>query len=187
MSIANKLISEVSTQAGTNPQRGLVLFVMLVISPLANGGDSPIYLRAQHITLDQRTKLSTYHGKVQLKRGEFSFIADKAIVKQRNSGIDTIRAFGNPVIVRKRNPRKNTLITMHGQRLLYLAKSNRVIVTGKVTVRQGNDVITSTKVTYYIDNDTIVAEGTNRATRVKAAFQIKHLATQSPPPQGIRK
>lgn len=187
MSIANKLISAVSAPAGSNRQCWLLIIVLSAISPLATGGGNPIYLRAQHITVDQRTGLSTYQGKVRLKRGEFSFVADKAIVKQRNSGIDTIRAFGNPVIVRKRNPRKNTLTTVNGLRLLYLAKPNRVTVTGKVAVRQGNDVIKSAKVTYHIDDDTIVAEGLNRSTRVKAVFQIKRLATQTSPPQGIQK
>ncbi len=187
MSKTNNLISEISAQAGSNPQCWLLLIVMSAISPLTYGGDNPIYLRAQHITVDQRTGLSTYQGKVHLKRGKLSFIADKATVKQRNSNIDTIRAFGNPVIVRIRDPQNKMLTTVNGERLLYLVKRNLVIVTGKVIVRQGNDVIKSAKVTYHINDDTIMAEGLNRSTPIKATFQIKRLATQTLPPPGMQK
>lgn len=163
--------------------RWIWVCLLSVIPSLVLGEDSPIYLRAQHITVDQRTGTSNYQGNVRLKRGELSFAASKATVSHRNGDIDTIKAYGNPVMVNKRDAQKNTLTTVSGRRLIYLATPNRIIITGKVITRQGKDVIQSAKVTYDIENDTLVATGLNRSLRVNAAFHIKHSASQADRPE----
>ncbi|MFV1997930.1 MAG: lipopolysaccharide transport periplasmic protein LptA [Acidiferrobacterales bacterium] len=149
-------------------------------SPLTSGGEKPIYLRADNITVDQRTGQSTYRGNVYLKRGGFSFTADTALVKQRNSRIEKLTASGTPIVARKIDPPGNILTTVKGQRLLYLAKSNKVIMTGNVITRRGSDVIRSAKVTYKIDENTIVAEGLGESARVHALFQVKSLSPLTP-------
>lgn len=148
------------------------------------GGDKPIYLRADHITADQRTGQSTYQGNVRLKRGAFSFTADTAIVKQRNSQIVSLTASGNPIVARKNDHLDNILTTVKGQHLLYLAKPNKVIITGKVITRRGVDVIKSEKVTYKIDDNTVVAEGLGRSARVHALIQVNSLAAKEPNQKG---
>lgn len=161
-----------------------MLLTLLLICPLTYGGEKPIYLRADHITVDQRTGQSTYRGKVNLKRGEFSFKADTAIVKQRNSQINSLTASGNPIVARRDDALNNTLTTVNGRHLLYLAKSNKVIITGNVITRRGTDVIKSAKVTYKINDNTVVAEGLGDSARVHALFQVKSLTTQAPNPEG---
>ncbi|MEE8482821.1 MAG: lipopolysaccharide transport periplasmic protein LptA, partial [Acidiferrobacterales bacterium] len=163
--------------------RWIWVCLLSVIPSLGLGEDSPIYLRAQHITVDQRTGTSTYQGNVRLKRGQLSFAASRATVNHRNGDIDTIKAYGNPVIVNKRDAKINTLTTVSGRRLIYLAAPNTIIVTGKVITRQGKDVIQSAKVTYDIENDTLVATGLNRSLRVNAAFHTKHSASQAGRPE----
>lgn len=186
MSIIKKQLGLSSPEAvPAHPElhRWILVCLLSVTPPLVLGEDSPIYLRAQHITVDQRTGTSTYQGNVRLKRGQLSFAASRATVSHRNGDIDTIKAYGNPVIVNKRDAQKNTLTTVSGRRLIYLAAPNTIIVTGKVITRQGKDVIQSAKVTYDIENDTIVATGLNRSLRVNAAFHTKHSASQAGRPE----
>jgi len=180
MSIVNKSGSSISARVGNQLPARLLLLVLSLGSPLASGGEKPIYLRADDITVDQRTGQSTYRGKVYLKRGGFSFTANTAVVNQRNSRIDKLTASGNPIVARRIDPLNNILTTVSGQRLLYLAKPNKVIITGKVVTRRGSDVIKSAKVTYKIDENTVVAEGLGDSARVHASFQVKSLAAQVP-------
>ncbi len=183
MSIANKLISSISARVGNFPNGKLLFLLSVLACPLTYGEENPIYLRAEHIAVNQNTGESIYKGNVRLQRGEFSFIADKAFVTQRNSRIDSLIATGNPIVVKKHDRKKNTLTIVNGQRLFYLAKYNLAVVTGEVITRRGNDVIKSAKVTYKIDDDIIVAEGRGDAARVHALFQIKSLTAQTPGPE----
>ncbi len=154
----------------------LLVLAYLVAAPVF-GSQTTIYLRAQHIEVDQKSGLSTYRGKVFLRRGNLSFNANKAIVKQGNSNIESLTAFGNPIVIRTRGGNNGLLTTITGQRLNYLAESNRVVITGNVVTRQGDDVIRSTKVIYRVDDDSIVAESKNRSARVKAVFKVKRQTT----------
>lgn len=162
--------------------RSVLVVFCLATAPVA-GSQTTIYLRAQHIEVDQKSGLSTYRGKVHLQRGDLSFSADKATVRQNNSGIESLTAFGNPVVIRTRNRKTSLLTTITGQQLEYLAKTNRVVITGNVITRQGNDVISSSKVIYYVDDDHIVAKNDNKSTRVKAVFQLKRLTGSTAPAQ----
>jgi lipopolysaccharide export system protein LptA len=184
MSIANILTSSISEREISYLTVGLLILVLSLNYPLVYGGEIPIYLRADHITVDQRTGQSTYRGNVQLKRGEFSFTADTAIVKQRNSQIDSLSASGNPIVARSNDPLNKIVTIVKGQHLLYLAKSNKAIITGKVSTSRGSDVMRSAKVTYKIDENIVVAEGLGSLARVHALFQIKNLTTQAPNPKG---
>ncbi len=155
--------------------------MLLVLASLAAapvfGSQTTIYLRAQHIEVDQKSGLSTYRGKVYLRRGNLSFNANKAIVRRGNSNIESLTAFGNPVVITTRDRNSSLLTTITGRRLEYLAKTNRVVITGNVITRQGDDVIRSAKVIYRTDDDSLVAESKNRSARVKAVFRVKRQTT----------
>ena len=144
MSIAIRQIDRISigpAQARHDLQCWILVCLLSVTPPPVMGGGNPIYLRAQHITVDQRKGISTYRGKVRLTRGELSFTATKATVKQRNNKITIVKAYGNPVIVKKYNSQKNIMTIVSGQQLTYLAKPDRAIITGKVITRQGSAVM----------------------------------------------
>jgi lipopolysaccharide transport protein LptA len=182
MWVADKTITVIAASLNRNRLLLTLLFLLSTGIPFAGAGEKPIYLRAQHINMDQRTGLSTYHGKVRLRRGELSFSADRAIVKQNNSNIESLTAFGNPVVVRKRNLEDNSLTTVNGRRLVYTATSNTVIVTGKAIIRKGRDIIKSEKVIYRIDDDHIVAESADKSGRVKAVLQINRRSRRTTNP-----
>lgn len=162
----------VPANAGKGWRSALLVLACLAVAPVA-GAQTTIYLRAQHIEVDQKSGLSTYRGKVRLRRGNLSFNADKAIVRQGDSDIESLTAFGNPVVVTTRDRNSSLPTTISGQRLDYQTKTNRVVITGNVVTRQGEDVIRSTKVTYRVDDESLVAESKNKSARVKAVFRVK--------------
>lgn len=173
----NKPTTEiVPADAGKSWRSTLLALAFLVATPVF-GSPATIYLRAQHIEVDQKSGLSTYRGKVYLRRGNLSFRANKAIVRQGNSDIESLTAFGSPVVITTRDRNSGLLTTITGQRLNYLAKTNRVVITGNVVTRQGDDVIRSTKVIYRVDDESLVAESKNRSARVKAVFRVKRQTT----------
>jgi len=160
----------------------LLALFCLAAAPV-DGSQTTIYLRAQHIEVDQKSGLSTYQGKVHLRRGDLSLNADKAIVRQSNSDIKSLTAFGNPVVIRTRDRDNGLLTTITGQQLKYVTKTNSVVITGKVVIRQGDDVIRSSKAVYRVDDDYIVAKNNNESTRVKAVFRVKRRTGSATPAQ----
>ena len=175
MTIAIKLITPNAALAFKSRFGWTVCIILSSITLIVSGDEIPIHLRADNITVDQRTGKSIYQGKVRLKRGKFSFVADEAIVNQRNGQVNRLTAFGSPIVAIIKNPQKNSLTTLNSQKLFYVAKTNVAVVSGKVTVRQGSDVLRGSKVTYNISEDAIVAESQDPSTRVHAQFQIKSL------------
>lgn len=136
----------------------VLLFVFWLPGRVQADPEVPVYLEAQNIYFDQATGLSTYQGNVKVKRGDLTILADKAVVKQRGSDVDTIDGFGAPIVLRKETdrPRQTTVIT--GRRLRYDAGSNTVTISDKVITTRGKDVIHSAKLVFRIDENHISAE-----------------------------
>lgn len=145
-----------------------LLLVFWLPGQVLADAEVPVYLEAQSIYFDQATGLSTYQGQVKVKRGNLIILADKAVVKQKGSDVDTIEGFGAPIVLRKQSslPRQTTVIT--GQRLRYDADSNTVTISGKVITTRGKDVIDSAKLVFHVDENHISAERQANSVPVSA-------------------
>lgn len=146
----------------------VLLFVFWLPGRVQADNQVPVYLEAQTIYFDQVTGLSTYQGQVEVKRGDLTILADKAVVRQKGSDVDTIDGFGAPIVLRKKAdlPRQTTVIT--GQRLRYDAGSNTVTISDKVITTRGKDVIHSAILVYRIDENHISAERQTDSVPVSA-------------------
>lgn len=175
MSARNNISSSTpasSLATGNYWQHRLSLIAVLMLTPLTANAEIAIHLQAKHITVNQRTGISTYTGNVRLRRGTLTFNAAKAIVTQRQHQIDTITASGNPVVVKKKDSNNKLLTTITGQHIIYSARTNKIIIMGNVVTRQGLDEIQSTKISYDVSGDVIVAASKNGSARVSAVFHL---------------
>lgn len=132
---------------------------------------APIYLQANTIHYDHVSGLSNYRGKVRLTRADLYIRADKATVRQHENEVATVNASGQPIVLRKGATNAIDLTVIRGERLEFDAVNNTVVITGNVITTRGRDTIRSTKLTYHLDDNHIIADRDNNASPVVAELR----------------
>ena len=148
-------------------------FVSFLASTLPLAGvhaenGAPVYLQANDIRYDQASGVSTYRGKVRLTRADLSVSADTASVRQQKNEIASIRASGQPIILRKGSATTDGLTVIRGEQFEFNAVSNTVVITGNVITTRGQDTIRSARLTYHLDDNHIIADRDSNAAPVLA-------------------
>ena len=160
-----------------------VSFWVLVFAPAANGqslkkafGDSqgpPIVIKSDTLEFDHQRKMVTFTGNVDAKRDDWTIVCRKMVVfyveknkepSQKDSlKIEKIVAKGDVRITRQ----SGGLVT--AQEATYYWDEERVVLTGKPVVQQGDDFVEGTVVTLFLKENRSVVEGSGD-TRVRAVI-----------------
>ena len=172
-------------------------FWILVFAPAANGqslkkalGDSqgqPIVIKSDTLEFDHQRKMVTFSGNVEAKRDDWTIVCRKMVVyygeknkepSQKESSkiekmvdstqkqslkIDKIVAKGDVRITRQ----SGGLVT--AQEATYYWDDERVVLTGKPVVQQGDDFVEGAVVTLLLKENRSIVEGSGDA-RVRAVI-----------------
>jgi lipopolysaccharide transport protein LptA len=156
---------------------------VLLFAPAANGqslkkalGDSqgqPIVIKSNTLEFDHQSKMVTFSGNVEAKRDDWTIACQKMIVyygeKNKESSqkesmkIEKIVAKGDVRITRE----SGGLVT--AQEATYYWDEERVVLTGKPVVQQGDDFVEGTVVTLLLKENRSLVEGSGD-TRVRAVI-----------------
>lgn len=129
----------------------------------------PIVITANKLTADNKEKTALFEGSVHVKRGDVHMHADKMKVyytdEQKGSSVTKIEASGSVKLIRNRS------ILTADNALYLLEPEEMVIFTGQPRASDGGNVVTGTKMTYFIKDDRSVVEGSkvfiNSSDRVR--------------------
>jgi lipopolysaccharide transport protein LptA len=128
---------------------------------LHNERQLPVKLRADRIDVDQKKAFSLYRGHVVFNQGTLNLTAASAKVQNRASNIETVTAEGKPVSFRHRPEGQTEFIEGEALRVVYHAPTQHVDLYGDVQVQRGRDLFRSAVLHYDIENQDMIAEGTN--------------------------
>ena len=160
----------------------LTFFIMLFAAG-ANGqtlkkalGDSqgqPIVIKSNSLEFDHQRKMVTFSGNVDAKRDDWTILCQKMVVYYGEKGkestqkesmkIDKIVAKGDVRITRQ----SGGLAT--ADEATYYWDEERVVLTGKPVVQQGDDFVEGTVVTLLLKENKSLVEGSGD-TRVRAVI-----------------
>jgi len=152
-----------------------LLLLLLVANHLSTGrsaaqvfakkaDNSPIVIRADSLEIDDNRKIVTFSGNVDAKETQFTINCDKMLVYylQQKAGpgneeaqlkIQKIIAQGNVRITRASGG-----VAMAEQALYYHA-DEKLVLTGKPVVRQGDDFVEGSKITLFLRENRSIVEG----------------------------
>lgn len=153
----------------------LILLIPLLVNPISSGKPwaqtfdkeprrSPIVIKADSLEIDDNRKIVTFSGKVDAKETQFTINCDKMLVyygEQKSAArtdetqlrIEKIVAQGNVKITRK----SGGLAT--AEQALYYHSDEKLVLTGKPVVRQGNDFVEGSKITLFLRENRSIVEG----------------------------
>ena len=158
-------------------------FFIVLFAPGANGqtlkkalGDSqgqPIVIKSNSLEFDHQRKMVTFSGNVDAKRDDWIILCQKMVVYYGEKGkesdqkegmkIDKIVAKGGVRITRQ----SGGLAT--ADEATYYWDEERVVLTGKPVVQQGDDFVEGTVVTLLLKENKSLVEGSGD-TRVRAVI-----------------
>ncbi|MDR0481202.1 MAG: lipopolysaccharide transport periplasmic protein LptA, partial [Gallionellaceae bacterium] len=108
----------------------------------------PMYLEADHVSIDDAKQIKTFEGRVQFSQGTILVRGDKMVVTQDAEGNMHGTATGQPVSFRQKRDGLDEYINGYGQRVEYDAKTATVELYGQARVTRGQDEVRGEHITY---------------------------------------
>lgn len=136
------------------------------------GNASPVVVTARSLFADNKKKVVVYKNNVVVKKDDMTLYADEVTIHLKNDGkagkgtagqndaiqgtgrIDTIEAKGKVKIVQQDK-------TATSDEAIYYSDGDKIVLTGKPRVWQGENVLNGNKITYNIKEDTFQVEDAN--------------------------
>jgi len=114
----------------------------------------PITITAKTLTADSKNHTATFEGSVVAKTGDLSMYSDRMVVyyDDANKKIHKIVATGNVRVVKGNR-------ALFSEKAIYMDREQQIIFSGNPRVVEGNNIITGRGITFYIDEDKAVVEG----------------------------
>jgi lipopolysaccharide export system protein LptA len=131
----------------------------------ADGG--PIVIKSQSLEVDNKKRIVVFSGQVDAKRDDMTIICEKLIVyyldesANKESGktdvrIDKIVATGKVKI-----SRPDGTLAM-SEKAVYYENDEKVVLTGRPVVKQGNDFVEGSRITLYLKEKRSIVEGSEK-------------------------
>jgi lipopolysaccharide export system protein LptA len=116
----------------------------------------PTVITSESLTADNKAKTALFTGSVVAKKGEMALYADRMLVYYSESGsggnIDRIEADGNCKLIR------GDRVLTSGKIVYYAGAEERAVFTENPRGAEGKNVVTGTRMTYYMKDDRSVVE-----------------------------
>lgn len=140
---------------------GYALLLGLAATPTLANADAPLLLRAEHVTVNQRSGHMRYRVRAHISKGRLSLTADDASAIRRNNEIHLIRAHGRPARARRQAAAGEAEILIEARTLVYDVQARTLTATGNVYAQRGQDRIQGEHIVYSLVDGSLKAVGSD--------------------------
>jgi lipopolysaccharide export system protein LptA len=115
-------------------------------------GPEPIVITAGSLTANNKAHTALFKGSVVVTKGEVTMNADHMLVYYKeggsgNSSVDRIEATGNVKVV------KGARVITSGKAVYHAGANERIVFTDSPRAMEGQNMVTGTVMTYYVQDD----------------------------------
>jgi lipopolysaccharide export system protein LptA len=137
------------------------LFILVVLihsavpaASTAEKANGPVVITSRTLTADNRNNKAVFEGNVIAKTEDITIHADRMIVSYDNSEnkVSEIKALGNVKVHRQER-------AMFSEEAVYIDNEKKIVFKGNPRAIEGENVITGTTITFFLDDDRAVVEG----------------------------
>jgi len=141
-------------------KRLLIISILFLFLPiLSNAEDQktqikgPINITSETLTTDNKAHTALFEKNVVAKTTNLTIYSDKMLVYYKEDGgtVTKIEATGNVKVLKE-----SRIIT--SKSAIYYADEDKVIFTGEPRAMDGDNVVTGTKITYFMGTDRFQVE-----------------------------
>lgn len=148
----------------------VIVFMIPVLLLHAAEGAPPAsnktVVTAKQLSYDYKRSIADFDGDVVVVDPQVRLKADKmTIIFDKTNEVKSITSLGN-VVIDSEDKRATC------DKAVYIAKTGEVIMTGNAKLTKGEDVVTSERITFFLNDETVKAERSagNPDGRVKFIF-----------------
>ena len=142
-------------------------------------GEKPVQIEADRMTLDDSKKVAVFEGRVVLRQGTRTLLADKLTVSQDDRGFQYGVAEGNPATYREKREGSNEWIDSQAQRIEYDSRNERVELHDSARLQRNQDEVRGNYIVYDIRSEFFRVVGASPSgaptedSRVRVVIQPK--------------
>jgi len=134
----------------------IIVGLLFAVTAYAAETKEPTVVTSQKLTTDQKAKTALFEVNVVAKKGDRTMYADTMLVyyseDKSGSNIKKIDADGNVKLVRG----ERVVTSKHA--VYYAEPEEYVVFTGEPRASEGENVVTGTKMTYFMKDDHSIVE-----------------------------
>lgn len=116
----------------------------------------PLIITSDTLTADNKSKTALFEGSVVAKKGDMMMFADKMLVyytdDKGQSNVKKIEADGNVKVIR------SDKVIMSKSAVYHADSEEYIIFTGEPRAMDGDNIVTGTKMTYFLKDERSVVE-----------------------------
>jgi lipopolysaccharide export system protein LptA len=138
-------------------------------------GSRPIDVTADRVSADSARNTVTFEGNVVARQGDVTLHADRiqADYSREAGAIDRIEAEGNVRFVQEGREARSSRATFHNL-------EQRVVLSGRATLRQGQNTVQGETLTIFLRENRSVVTGGKDGGRVQAVINPKGILETAP-------
>jgi len=144
---------------------GSICLLALPAIVCAEANAEKIFLSADRMQMDINTGISTYTGNVKVSQGALILTGDKVIVQRGEEDIKRITITGTPAHYNHVTETGES-ISAESEKMVYIASENRLIMTINAHLRKPDLKLSSHKIIYHTQDQTVIAGEGDSSERV---------------------
>ncbi len=138
--------------------------------------EKPVHISADKVTIDEKSGISRYMGNVKIEQGSMLLIGEKVTVYQPDGKLDKIIVDGTPAKFKQLSDKNNQEISASAIKLIYYTISEKLILTGEASLKQGQNSFSGHTIEYDTRNSTVTANtDDDKKQRVNAVITPKSI------------
>jgi len=150
----------------------LLQFIPLSCFALAEDRNKPIKIKADSVSINEKTGISVYLGNVKFTQGSLILKGNKIEIHQPDGAVTKIIVIGTPAKFQQQQDNSPDLIHAKAGKLKYVTKDERVYLTKNASVSQGDNLLKGNKIEYNTRDSTVTAQkSTNNDNRVHVVIE----------------
>lgn len=159
------------------PGNKLFLLSLLLLFPfngyaLSEDSNKPINIKADSVTINEKTGISIYTGNVVFTQGSLVLNGSKIVIHQPDGSITKILVNGNPARFQQEQDDSPDIVHAKAEKMKYVTKDERVYLSKNASVWQGDNLLKGNEIEYNTRNSTVTAQkSSNNTNRVHVVIE----------------
>ncbi len=160
----------------------LSLMVVTMAHAASPDKDEPIRIDARSVEANDKTGAMVYSGNVVIEQGRLSIQADRVEIMTRQGRTELVRATGKPAKLRQRAEGEDQEVRVEASRVDYRVSLGKIDMSGRVSLRRGEDLFTADVLHYDLNAKSLNAAGDDKGGgRVHAVIQSRQSGAEPAP------
>ncbi len=153
----------------------IVTFILLLLPltsfALSSDRNQPIKIKADSVSLNEKTGISVYKGNVVFTQGSLILKGSKVVIHQPDGKVSKIIVTGKPARFQQQQDNAKQLVKAEAGKMEFITRDEKVYLSQNAFVAQGENLLKGNKIEYNTRNSTVSAKGKDSNNRVTTVIE----------------